>query len=123
MKIMNPPDFTQLNLLHEKLKEQLIAFITNKDIDLDERFEVWQQAPVTMKEHKTFTEDFAGLPEDYIAYDSYVSVDRYQTVTVERILGAALGQYREGGILSPEDLILFKEDVLAKNINSFVYDW
>jgi hypothetical protein len=120
---MNPPDFTQLILLHEELKEQLIAFITNKDIDLDVRFAVWQQAPVTMKEHKTFTEEFAGLPEDYIMYVSYVSVDRYQTVTIKRILDIATGKYGKGGVLSPEDIILFKEDVLAKNINSFVYDW
>lgn len=101
----------------------MLAFIINKDIDLDVRFEVWQQAPVTMKEHKYYTEDFAGLPEDYIAYDSYVSVDRYQTVSVKRILETATGEYGEGGVLSPENLILFKEDVLAKNIHSFVYDW
>lgn len=120
---MNPPDFTQLNVLHEELKQQLLSFITNKDIDLDVRFEAWEKAPVTMKEHKGYTETFAGLPDDYIMYDGCVHADRYLTVTINDILAAATGHYSEEAILSPENIILFKEDVLAKNVVSFVYDW
>ncbi len=120
---MNPPDFTQLNVLHEELKQQLLSFVTNKDIDLDVRFEAWEQAPVTMKEHRSSTEYFAGLPDDYVMYDGWVHADRYQTVTVSNILEAATGYYSEEAILSPENIILFKEDVLAKNVVSFVYDW
>lgn len=120
---MIKPDFTQLIALHDDLKGQLLAFIADKSIPLDERFAVWEEAPVTMKEHKTFTESFAGLPDDYVMYDGYVHADRHQTVTISDILEAAEGSYGEASQLSPENLILFKEDVLAKNINSFVYDW
>lgn len=121
---MNKPDFTQLSVLHANLKEQLLVYTSDKSIPLDERFEVWLQAPITMKEHKTFTEDFAGLPEDYVMYDGYVHADRYQTITINRILESAeSGEYGDEGVISPENPILFKEDVLAKNINSFVYDW
>lgn len=120
---MIKPDFTQLIALHDELKKQLLTFIQDKTIPLDERFAVWQAAPVTMKEHKTFTESFAGLPDDYVMYDGHVHADRHKTIKISDILEAAEGSYGEESQLSPENLILFKEDVLTKNINSFVYDW
>jgi hypothetical protein len=112
-----------LNKQIEAIKGEFATYIADKSIPLDERWEVFMNAPANLRETSPWIQRFKGLPEDFIGYDGPVYAERHQTVDMEFILDI-LGEIEEYDV-DPDDIdiIAFKEDVLSKNLYSFTYDW
>lgn len=153
---------TGLFLAEKTLKDNTSLFeqyITDKGIPLEQRWNFWNLAPISIKGtggwcSDGYLEAFNVLgckPRDAIGYDGkYMRVDRYETVTMAGMLecitesyfdwdeGRDFDKFPEGmnwdgfdfgadswpefPVLS-EFIAAFKEEVLAKNIHSFKYDW
>jgi hypothetical protein len=107
-----------LNKQIEAIKSEFAAYIADKSIPLDERWEVFMNAPDNLQGSSPWIQRFKGLPKDFVGYDGPVYAERYQTVDVEYILDV-ISEIDPSKI----DVVAFKEDVLSKNLYSFKYDW
>ena len=95
-------------------------YIKDTSIPLEERWEVWVEAPMALKGTDTCcTNTFKGLPEDYIGYGFPFSVERYQTSSTLELLECVECNGNNLAI----DIVALKEDILARNLGSFTYDW
>lgn len=109
----------------EVLKEKFAAYVADKTVPLEDRWSLFETAPDALKEHSSWYADFKINNEEISWYDDYY-LDRHQTMdtldlvsqTEEMTLSDyTTPKYSENVI---NDL---KEQVLAKNLGSFVYDW
>ena len=139
----------------QAVKGDFEAFIADKSIPLSERWQVWEDAPESLKNTGGWIGDgrldaFKLLmddPRDAIGYDgTLMHAERYETVTlagdytmeclVEYLLDRfeitieddefEWGDLDAIGGLHPEIgefLTAYREELLAKNLYSFIYDW
>jgi hypothetical protein len=109
-----------LNKQIEAIKREFEVYIADKSIPLDERWEVFMNAPADLRQHYCFLKYFKGVPDDFVSYDGYVPAARHETVSVDRILESLEEMVDD---VAEIDIVAFKEDVLSKNLYSFEYDW
>lgn len=120
----------QFDSLTASLKSELEQLITNQSIPLDIRWDVWVKASPALKNSEWGSHSISALPEDFIAYDGEIHTERYETVSTMGIIE----KLQEGGYC-PEteepvpyevshgiDINAVKEEILSKNLGSFVYD-
>lgn len=139
----------------QAVKGDFEAFLVDKAIPLNERWQVWEDAPESLKNTGGWVSDgrldaFKLLmkdPRDAIGYDgTLMHAERYETVTlagdytmeclVEYLLDRFeitieddefdWGDLDAIGGLHPEIgefLTAYREELLAKNLYSFTYDW
>ena len=94
-------------------------YIKDTSIPLEERWEVWVEAPMALKGTDTCTSTFKGLPEGYIGCDLAFSVERYQTRSTLELVECV--ECKDNNLAI--DIVALKEDILARNLGSFTYDW
>lgn len=138
----------------EAAKPEFLAYITNKDIPLATRWQVWLDAPDSLKRTSGWISDgrleafkllgYGGRHNEAIQYDGgMVWAERYQTINmvdiIENIIETALYKFEvpydesfdyenlDGyGEKCPEIQEFFdayREELLAKNLLSYKYDW
>lgn len=137
----------QMNATVRAVKHDFETFIVDTTVPLDERFEVWTDAPNELKNHQGWIVHFKTLHDDAIGYDGYIRhADRHETVHIDDLLDAiqdgfadyeaykeepptdeSSWEYRyfkkKEKIFEEFDLAAFKEEVLSMNLGSFEYDW
>ncbi len=94
----------------EHLTKELQAYVVNKDIPLEERWDLFIGSDLGV--HKSFYQDFIHAK----ARD--VSGERYSNTDVDEIL-----EFMEDDNYSEKQINEFKEDALKKFIKSYNYDW
>lgn len=119
----------------ESIKPNFAVYIQNKDIPLEERWAVFALAPAELKTHEDYGPTFRSIHSDFIMYDGPVHMDRGQTMTtldlIENIESSLkdieedmyCGRKWAQDMLEAVDLNALKEEIMAKNIKSFNYDW
>lgn len=119
----------QFDSLTASLKSELEQLITNPNIPLDVRWDVWVKASSALKNSKRGIHSFSSLPEDFIMYE--IHAERYETISTLRIIERVQeGDYcpETGEAVSYEvsmgiTINAVKEEILSKNLGSFTYDW
>jgi hypothetical protein len=114
--------------LHKRILE---GWITDKSNSLEQRWATWCEAPSCLKNSESDLVSFENLPEDFICYDGYYNVDRYQTVCTKSMIENIEYSYDNfkkfdffgGGAYRNLNIDALKEEILTKNLGSFVYDW
>jgi hypothetical protein len=124
--------------LHDKLesiKPNFAVYIQNKDIPLEERWAIFALAPSELKTHEDYGPTFRSIHSDFIMYDGPVHMDRGQTMTtldlIEDIESSLkdieedmyCGRKWAQDMLEAVDINALKEEIMAKNLHSFDYDW
>lgn len=119
----------------ESIKPNFAVYIQNKDIPLEERWAVFALAPAELKTHEDYGPTFRSIHSDFIMYDGPVHMDRGQTMTTLDLIKdieSSLKDIEEDmycgrkwaqDMLEAVDLNALKEEIMAKNIKSFNYDW
>ena len=136
------------------MKGDFEAFITDKSIPLNERWQVWEDAPESLKNTGGWVSDgrldafeLIGVNKrDAIGYEgTLIHAERYETVTLagdytmECLIETILDRY---DITPPDDFdwgdwdaygqldseigeffTAYREELLAKNLHSFKFDW
>lgn len=131
--------FKELANLEAKIKKDYLAFIGDKSIPLNDRWNLFVTAPSSLKEHFKWGSTFQTLenitPQRFNWYDHF-SIDRGQTgnlLDIVTSLEADIKRYKKQkpsgnsmGVLfsqQPKQLDNLKEEILADNIETFVFDW
>lgn len=116
-------DIKTINFLIVSAKEDFFKYITNKEVPLSERWELFTQAPSYLKEHSGMMEHFQVLDNlgidyfDEMYYEKYERIETYSLA--ERLEEELLG---EKG-LTQEKIDEVKEQILEQNLGSFDLDW
>lgn len=116
------------------LKEKFEAYIKDRAVPLDERWNAFKIADSNLKNDESWIVDFDSLPEDFIMYDGPVHADRHQIIEtidivhrVEELQGLKKDDYGFGNRNHTEamkvDLNHLKEEILEMNLECFQYDW
>lgn len=110
------------------LKEQWRAFIDNQANDLDARWEAFLEAPAEWKVHETC----ASPPYDCLreigldsSYDDFL-MERHETNDVDtdvEHIEMMIGDTGFNDTLSEEHVIAMKEEMIAKRLGSWTWDW
>lgn len=135
---------------NSKLKEQYLQLIINKDLDLATRWDIYLNAPDKFKNKEPYICHFVVLDKKINGFSWYddLYLDKNETITGESIIegledlmadyepnpesleeNAEDTQYEENEPVgqqfanNPEWLDELKEEILAKNMGSFTYDW
>lgn len=99
------------NAMLEQMKPEFKAMITDKSIPLDERWDMWQAAPNSIKDTSGWIsagrlECFRLLgyePRDAIAYEGgLVWAERYETFVMPDLLDSIIESYCEGDAIVEE---------------------
>lgn len=106
------------------------AYIADKTIPLEDRMAVFRAAPYEWKDHQSWIVHFDSekLLEggEIFWYDDFY-VERHETVDVYDFIVARLDDWLTENDYEPEDIAkimtAFKEEMLEKNLGSFVFDW
>lgn len=135
---------------NSKLKEQYLQLIINKDLDLATRWDIYLNAPDKFKNKEPYICHFVVLDKKINGFSWYddLYLDKNETITGESIIegledlmadyepnpesleeNAEDALYEENEPVgqqfanNPELLDELKEEILAKNMGSFTYDW
>lgn len=132
------PPLETMQRLHAKLesiKPNFAVYIQNKDISLEERWAVFALAPSELKTHELYGPTFRSIHSDFIMYDGPVHMDRGQTMTTLDLIDSIetslkdieedmyCGRKWAQDMLEVVDINALKEEIMAKNLHSFDYDW
>jgi hypothetical protein len=128
----------------KELKEQFTFIITDKDRPLEERWDIFKNAPTFLKDHDTSIYHFDFIKSDdgrsenwHRLFDYY---ERHQTVylldvidnfeSIHKMLNSDPPQlgykdhYKKWPCFKdPETIVRAKEQVLKDNIETFCFDW
>lgn len=119
----------------ESIKPNFAVYIQNKDIPLEERWAVFALAPSELKTHELYGPTFRSIHSDFIMYDGPVHMDRGQTMTTLDLIDSIetslkdieedmyCGRKWAQDMLEVVDINALKEEIMAKNLHSFDYDW
>lgn len=119
----------------QELRPKFEAYIKNKEIPLELRWDLWENAPREMKRENGWAssmrfEAFRLLgikPEDAIMCEgTIVRADRHQTVKYDWILESTEEYCEDRGIseeLRDKVIAALQEEMLESNFYSAVYDW
>jgi len=106
----------ELNNELEKFKKEFYYYITDTNIPLDERWKAFCEAPISIKNTKGWIEDFNSINIDWFHDYHY---DRYTTIVLSNVIDSML----EAEEPNLELIKVFQEEILTKNLHSFVMDW
>lgn len=125
----------EYNLHAEQFKKdyqkEFETYITNKEISLEERFDFWLDAPDILKKQGGWIETYLFNGRELCLMDDLYQ-ERHQTVDVhEDIVTEFQGRvdsehkfdWFHGVPVTQEMVNQLMEDVLEKNVASFIYDW
>lgn len=126
-------DFKRLNDAAKKIKEELVSYnkpllekwIIDKSIPLEERWNLWKDSPEELKNECQWVEDFTISGRGISWYDDFYK-ERCETVYLSDLIHNMQRDFNEPVCLkkyTQADIDDFKEQILAKNLLSFVYDW
>lgn len=104
----------EFNSSKELLKQELKKYVTNREISLDERWNLFFESD--LGDHSTSIEDFLNLDSDDIA--SVRDFNRHEIVDLESII-----EWEIESIKDEDCYDKFREDVLRKFIKSYEWDW
>lgn len=109
----------------KSVKSNFEKCITNPDLSLDLRWNLFMRAANDLKNHKGWIEHFPGSGlDDHIGYDgTLLHVERHQDVHISDIMEAIEEHIEDGSLPEGINLVAFKEYVLKGNIGSYTYDW
>lgn len=124
----------ELNIMIAQAKLEFEHYIVHSDIPLNVRWEAFIAAPECLKNHARYIVHFASLPEQTLGYDCTVHCKRYETVNVDNLIECLEERFGENEDAAEKgvepyynmegiDLVKLKEEILQKNLGSFVYDW
>src|SRR5512139_1306993 len=111
------------------LKDRFLAFIKDKDVPLDERWETFKEAPNEFLVHDLSVVTFEAeklLPrKEIVWYDGDFYIERYQVVHmtdfIEDMCADKIDMEEPGW--TQELVDAFKEEILQTGLGSFEYDW
>ena len=124
---MNKQDFLDRFNAPNLLKEVFSDYIKDKSVPLEDRWEVFCAAPDDFSIHEGCQYHFDREEDDFgeISWYDDFYYDRHQTVHMESLIDKI--QDKVNDRFSPkwnlEVLQNFKEEILSKNLKSFVNDW
>jgi hypothetical protein len=105
------------------LKKRYLDYISNTKNSLNDRWKMFRHAPSSFKENETWVVHFEteNLLEsgEIIWFDDFYK-DRYTTVYLIDIIDQMKEKPKK---YSKEFITSFKEEILQKNLESFIYDW
>ena len=116
------------------LKEDFARVIADTELPLEERWDLFVKAPDFLKEYKGWVEDFKAFPCEITWYDDF-NKERHETVDTVSIVESIVedvkysgGDFEKSKLctrlgITPDVLVALKEEILSKNLGSFVYDW
>lgn len=106
----------------KQIKKEFESVISNWLLPLHYRWQLFANAPVSLKNHEEWTRFFRSeliLPSKEINWGDDFHYDRYTTINTNAWVSRLHG--KSGW--TPEFINTFKEEILANNLGSFVYDW
>jgi hypothetical protein len=117
---------------HNILKQQFIKAIKDKTIPLEDRWSFWCDAPSSLKDFSQYSVKFESMGKKFHwTYD--LDFERYQTVDLEDLAMDLNSYVQEQAdeeqiylrklFRNPDLLDQLREDVLARNLEYFVFDW
>ncbi len=120
----------------KKTKDAVELIIFDKKLPLDQRWEFWLKVPEDAKNNKGWIEHFRWeqqLPGRRVSWYDEFYIDRHQTVIMEEIVDRVEENIAYAA-QNPDDVSIretwtqemlddFKEEILEKNLYSFVMDW
>ncbi|MCP4437544.1 MAG: hypothetical protein GY810_01210 [Aureispira sp.] len=98
----------------DDIRENLKIWVVNKEIPLDERWEVFIESE--LGEARPFIVRFDSLGEGFVCYDGKIHIERYDVIDVSEIVEGLMDN-------DPSLIEAFKEEVLEKFVRTFKYDW
>lgn len=101
------------------LKPQFEQLISDQTIALDDRWNLFVQAPVYIKNQNPWIVDIKIAGKEILWYDDFY-VDRYVVVNMENTI-ESMTLYPEKW--TNEHINEMKEFILSKNLHSFTNDW
>jgi hypothetical protein len=108
-----------LNAAAAELKPAFVEYITDKSIDLEERWSFWVAAPKELKNEEPWVSDLEFGGEEISWYEEPMYIDgRGSTVLYVDVVEAYEGLEKPA-----EHITQLKEDILAANGYSFCWDW
>lgn len=122
----------------QELKESYLAIITDKSISLEDRWEIFVTAPNEFKHHDPYIQHFDTIKKNFPYFTLYdeMNIEKEEKVVMtefidsfnERMQDQELYPDEQDEIGSklfkePEILDQLKEEILAKNLGSFLNDW
>lgn len=134
----------QMNATVAAVKNDFEKFIVDQSIPLDERWQLWEDAPHELKDHQSWIVHFKNLHDDAVGYDGLIRhAERHETVHIDDLMESieeCFDEYSEGPpegsdehharwyrnkqkVFEEFDLNALKEEILAMNLASFEYDW
>lgn len=110
------------------IKQRFVEYIADKTISVENRWEIFLEAPSDWKNHKLYVEKFQiekklKIKEIFWHDDFYIEKNEtvYMGNIIER-LEENLEDFESNG-WSKELIEELKEEILQKNLDSFNYDW
>ena len=109
----------QLNILKDKIADVL----KDKSISLTQRWDFFAELPDYLGNHESWIQHFDSLG-DISWYDDF-GKDRYALVRMKDVVESMEDdiEYREEQGYPQYDIAALKEEILERNIVSFVFDW
>lgn len=111
---------------NNSLSKRYVEYIRDKSIPLNDRWEVFKEAPKDWKNQSNWVQQFEVERKlgEISWYDDFY-IEKNQTVDmvdiVERLEDDPTRFFNKGWTL--ELIVEFKEEILQENISSFNYDW
>lgn len=115
------------------LKDRYMKYIADPDIPIDDRWNLFLEAPSHFQYHKSWCEHFSSesmLPGGEISWYDDMYVERHETVDSASFIDTKLPDYLTDSCDFDKDsnefkLIIdsFKSEILSRNLGSFVFDW
>ncbi len=99
------------------LKERFETWLKDKSIPVDERWDLWLRAPSEIKNHSSFIEHFKFRGEEISWYDDFYE-QKGATVMLENVIESIAEDEEE-----IEPINNLKDQILERNLESFIYDW
>lgn len=110
-----------------KVKKLFEQFISDKSVALDDRWEIFVNAPDSLKNHHQWVISWISPEiEDGMQYEGGIMYwEKYETVKVERAIEAMCEYMSEDNFheITKEMISSEMEMLLSKNIGSYCYDW
>lgn len=129
----------ELNKKLDEGKKEFTEFVIDKEISLDIRWKLWSAAPNALKNHEPYIHHFnfekvhdsIFIDPDY--YERYETIHLYSYISdIEDNLRSALANpeekiaskfLKESPFKTHKIIEELKEEILEKNLGSFIFDW
>lgn len=114
----------------DNLKKQMALHLKDKNIPLDERWELFKNLPKDCYSKDSYGPRFSNMG-DLVLHEGFIHADRYESIDVipmvQKIEDAKNNLSQQKPIFQNDlkkiDVDQLKEEVLAKMTGSFIFDW